>query len=59
MFLGSKVWRVRRADSLAAICEPLVQTMWDPQHLTTLQASKACYSDSFTFLLYHIQSTKP
>jgi hypothetical protein len=23
MFLGSKVWRVRRADKLTAICEPL------------------------------------
>jgi hypothetical protein len=21
--------------------------MWDPQHLTTLQASTACYEDSF------------
>jgi hypothetical protein len=24
--------------------------MWDPQRLTTLWASKACYRDSFTFL---------
>jgi hypothetical protein len=24
MFLGSKVRRVRRADNLAAICEPIV-----------------------------------
>jgi hypothetical protein len=23
--------------------------MWDPRHLTTLQASTACYTDSFTF----------
>jgi hypothetical protein len=23
--------------------------MWDPQHLTTLQASTACYRESFTF----------
>jgi hypothetical protein len=30
MFLESKVRRVRRADSLTAICEPIVQTMWDP-----------------------------
>jgi hypothetical protein len=28
MFL-SKVRRVRRADNLTAICEPIVQTMWD------------------------------
>jgi hypothetical protein len=25
--------------------------MWDPQHLTTLQASTACYRDRFIFLL--------
>jgi hypothetical protein len=30
---------VRKADNLAAICEPIVYTMWNPQHLTTLQAS--------------------
>jgi hypothetical protein len=24
--------------------------MWDPQHLTTIWASMACYWDSFTFL---------
>jgi hypothetical protein len=24
--------------------------MWAPQHLTTTQASTACYGDSFTFL---------
>jgi hypothetical protein len=36
MFLGSKVRRVRKADNLTAICEPIVQTMWDPKHLTTL-----------------------
>jgi hypothetical protein len=36
MFLGSKVRRVRRADNLTAIYEPIVYTMWDPKHLTTL-----------------------
>jgi hypothetical protein len=30
MFLGSKVRLVRGADNLAAIREPIVQTMWDP-----------------------------
>jgi hypothetical protein len=30
MFLGSKVWRVPRADNLTAICELIVWTMWDP-----------------------------
>jgi hypothetical protein len=34
MCLGSKVRPVSRADNLAAICEPIVQTMWDPQHIT-------------------------
>jgi hypothetical protein len=29
MFLGSKVRRVRKADSLTAIYEPIVYTMWD------------------------------
>jgi hypothetical protein len=29
MFLQSKMWRVRLAD-LTTICEPIVQTMWDP-----------------------------
>jgi hypothetical protein len=30
MFLGSKVQPVRSADSLTAICEPIVYTMSDP-----------------------------
>jgi hypothetical protein len=30
MFLESKVRPVRKADNLAAIYEPIVQTMWDP-----------------------------
>jgi hypothetical protein len=28
--------------------------MWDPQCLTTLWASMACYRDSFTFLYVHL-----
>jgi hypothetical protein len=36
MFLGNKVRPVRRADNLTAICELIVQTMWDPELLTTL-----------------------
>jgi hypothetical protein len=28
-----------------------VEKMWEPRHLTTLQASMACYRDSFTFNL--------
>jgi hypothetical protein len=30
MFLVSRERPVRRADKLAAICEPIVYTMWDP-----------------------------
>jgi hypothetical protein len=30
MFLGSKVRLVRKVDSLTAIYEPIVLTMWDP-----------------------------
>jgi hypothetical protein len=30
MFLGSKVRRVRKADNLTAIYEPIVYTLWDP-----------------------------
>jgi hypothetical protein len=26
--------------------------MWDPQHLTTLSTSTACYKDSFIFLCF-------
>jgi hypothetical protein len=36
-------------DILTAICEPIVWKMWEPQRLTTLWASTACYKDSFTF----------
>jgi hypothetical protein len=41
---------VRKADNLTAIFEPIVQIMWNPQHLTTLYASTACYGDSFALL---------
>jgi hypothetical protein len=36
MFLESKVRPVRGADNLTAIYDPIVYTMWDPYHLTTL-----------------------
>jgi hypothetical protein len=36
MFLRSKVRPERRADNLAATCEPIVYTMWNPSYLTTL-----------------------
>jgi hypothetical protein len=37
------------SDKLTTICEPIVWTMWDPQHLRTVSASTVCYRDSFTF----------
>jgi hypothetical protein len=47
---GGKGQPTHGADNLTAICEPIVQKMWEPQHLTTLWAFTACYRDSFTFL---------
>jgi hypothetical protein len=39
----------RKANNLTAICEPIVQKMWEPRRLTTLGAYAACYGDSFIF----------
>jgi hypothetical protein len=47
----SKGRPARKADNLTAICEPTVYKMWEPQHLTALWASTACYRDTFTFTL--------
>jgi hypothetical protein len=47
----SRAWPVREAVNLTPICEPIAQTMWDPQHLTTLEASTVCYQDSFNYFL--------
>jgi hypothetical protein len=35
MCLWSRVRTVRKADNLTAIGEPIVETMWGPQHLAT------------------------
>jgi hypothetical protein len=52
---GVKVGRLaRKADSLTAVCEPIVWKMWKPRRLTTLWASTACYRDSFTFFYLKI-----
>jgi hypothetical protein len=48
MFLRSRVRQVRKADNFTAICEPIVWTLWYPQHLTTLYGSTACYGGNFT-----------
>jgi hypothetical protein len=42
-FLRSRRRPVKVSDKLDSICEPIVYTMWDPQHLTSLQASTVCY----------------
>jgi hypothetical protein len=34
--LGRRALPARKADNLAAVCEPIVCTMWDRQQLTTL-----------------------
>jgi hypothetical protein len=38
------------AHNLTDICKATVSTMWDPQYLTILQTSTACYGASFTSL---------
>jgi hypothetical protein len=48
---GGKGRPVRKADNLTANCEPTVYKMWEPQRLTTLWASTACYRDSSTFTM--------
>jgi hypothetical protein len=47
---------VAKAYNLNAICEPIVLTMWNFQHLTTLYSSTACYGDSFTLICILSQS---
>jgi hypothetical protein len=45
-FLEGKGGPMHKADTLTAICEPIVYKMWKPQLLTTLRAFAACYKDS-------------
>jgi hypothetical protein len=47
--LGGKERPARKADNLAAICEPNVYKIGEPRRLTALWASTACYRDSFNF----------
>jgi hypothetical protein len=46
---GGRGLPAHKADNLTAICEPTVQKMWKPRHLTSLSASMACYSNRFNF----------
>jgi hypothetical protein len=47
---GCRARMARKADNPTATCEPTIYTIWDPQHLTTLWSSTACYGDRITFL---------
>jgi hypothetical protein len=51
---GGKRRPAHKADSLTAIYEPIVYKMWDPQHLTTVWASTACYRDTFLFITHEL-----
>jgi hypothetical protein len=51
---GGKGRLARKTDNLTAICEPILQKMWEPRRLTTLWASTASYRDSFTFFFLYI-----
>jgi hypothetical protein len=55
--MGSKVRPARTAHKLGAIYEPILTTLLDPQHLTTLYDSTACYGNSFTFLCINVVHT--
>jgi hypothetical protein len=44
------MWPELEADRLTTICEQIVQTMWDFQHLKTLQPTTACYVDGGSYL---------
>jgi hypothetical protein len=51
-YSGGIGWPALKADNLTAICELIVYEMWNPRRLTTLGASTASYSDSFTLYIY-------
>jgi hypothetical protein len=52
---GDKDWTARNADNLTAICEPIVQKMWESRRLTTLWAFTACYKESFIIIYIYIR----
>jgi hypothetical protein len=51
MFLGSKARPTRKADNLTAICERIVQKMWDPPRLTTPWTFTVCCTDKLYFFI--------
>jgi hypothetical protein len=50
LLVRSRARQARKADNLFVICEPIISTIWDPQHFTTLQASTVFYRERFTAL---------
>jgi hypothetical protein len=50
-FPGGKKRPAHRANNLAAIYEPNVWKMWQPQPLATLRASKACTGITLPYLI--------
>jgi hypothetical protein len=48
----------RKGDNLTALCEPIVQKMWEPRRLRNLWTSTACYRDSFTFYMNNYLETR-
>jgi hypothetical protein len=55
MFLDSKAQVVREVDSLIAICEPIVTTMWDISH--KLIRLRALLQGQFELLLLLLLSS--
>jgi hypothetical protein len=51
---GGKKRLALRADNLAAICEPIVEKMWEPQPLATLRASTACRGITLPFHIRNV-----
>jgi hypothetical protein len=49
---GGKGRPACKVDNLIAICEPVVEKMWESRRLATLWASVACYRDSLTFFIF-------
>jgi hypothetical protein len=45
---GGKGCPVRKAD-VTAVCEQIVDKIWEPQYLTTLWTSTACYRDGLMY----------
>jgi hypothetical protein len=48
---GNRARTVLKADNFTAICESIVQKIWDSGHLANLEASTACYGVCFNFCM--------